>query len=338
MSARGGVKEELKPHEKQIWELVALSPAKNLWDLREVPVRQIARRTLKATLHDRLPSIAAELGFWFAFALFPALLCATTILGLAARSATQFYTHLLSYMALVVPQSALGMVMHIFHQTTANSSSGKLTFGLLAAIWSASVGISATQDATNAVYKLDERRSYIKARLQAILLTLLLLCTLTLCLASMFSGDFVSGWVHDNLHLAWLTGTVVVIARLCGWILAAGFLALSFGMTYFWAPDLRKRRWHWITPGAAVAVAGWLLASIGFRIYLHYFNTYSVTYGSLGAVIILLMWFYISGLMLLLGAEFNSELEAAAMEVRLRHEKESSPPPPEDQQPISTAA
>jgi membrane protein len=321
MATPGGVTRELNHRERYIWELVALSPAKNLWDLHEVSIRDIAKRTWKATLQDRLLSIAAQLGFWFVFALFPALVCATTIMGLAARSAAQVYARLLEYMALVVPKSALGMVMHIFHQTTAHSTSGKLTLGLLAAIWSASVGVSALQDATNSVYKLVDRRSYFKARFQAILLTLLLLCTLTLCLASLFAGDFVSTWLYENMHARFVDSATVIFTRVCGWILAAGFLALSFGAVYYWAPDLRKRQWHWITPGATLGVAAWLLVSLGFRIYLHFFNTYSVTYGSLGAVIILLMWFYITGLMLLLGAEFNSELEAAAMEVKLRHGK-----------------
>jgi membrane protein len=328
MATSGGIKREFKQHEKDIWELVALSPAKNLWDLRGVSIRDVARRTVNSMLHDRLLAIAAELGFWFAFALFPALLCATTIMGLAARSAAQIYDRLLAYLALVVPNSALGIVLRIFHQTTTHSTSGKFTFGLLAVIWSASVGCSAVQDATNAVYKIVERRSYLKARLQAILLTLLLLCTLTLCLASLFVGDFLSGWLHDHMRQRIVSDTTVLFIRLCGWVFAAGFLAVSFGAVYHWGPDLRKRQWHWITPGAALGVAGWLLASLGFRIYLYYFNTYSVMYGALGAVIILLMWFYLTGLMLLLGVEFNSELEAAAMEVKLWREKEKRPVAP----------
>jgi membrane protein len=91
------------------------------------------------------------------------------------------------------------------------------------------------------------------------------------------------------------------------------------------------RQWHWITPGATLGVLGWVLASVGFRMYLHFFNSYSVTYGSLGAVVILLMWFYITGLMLLLGAEFNSQLEAAAVEARLAREKAEGKPPEEVQ-------
>jgi membrane protein len=321
MPTAGGVKDELNYHDKHIWELVALSPVKSLWDLRDVSARDIMKRTWKAMLGDRLFSIAAELGFYFLFALFPALICATSILGLMARSATKIYESLLGYMALVVPESALGMVMSTFNQTTAHSTRGKAEIGLLVAIWSASVGISAVQDATNAVYKITERRSYIKARLQAIALTMLVICTVTLSLASLFGGDFVAGWLHSHWHQAVISSTTVILARISGWIGAAAFLALSFAAVYYWAPDLRIRQWHWITPGAMLSILGWLLASLALRMYLHFFNSYSVTYGSLGAVVILLMWFYITGLMLLLGAEFNSELEAAAVEARLAQEK-----------------
>jgi membrane protein len=98
---------------------------------------------------------------------------------------------------------------------------------------------------------------------------------------------------------------------------AAALLDFSFAVIYYWAPDSKKRRWHWLTPGGALGLLGWLVASLGLRVYLHYFDTYSLTYGSLGAVIILLTWFYITGLMLLLGAEINSEIEAASAEMRM---------------------
>jgi membrane protein len=337
MPTAGGVKDELNTHEKRIWELVALSPSKSLWDLRDVSIPDLAKRTWKAMIGDRLFSIASELGFYFLFALFPALICATTVLGLMARSAADMYQRLLEYMALVVPQSALGMVIHTFNQTTSHASSGKLTFGLLATIWSASAGISAVQDAANAVYKITERRSYFKARLQAIGLTMLVICTVSLSLASMFAGDFVSTWLHHNWDEAVISGTTVILARICGWILAAVFLGLSFAAVYYWAPDLRKRQWHWITPGATLGILGWLLASLGFRIYLHFFDSYSVTYGSLGAVVSLLMWFYITGLMLLLGAEFNSELEAAAMEARLARQNAEGKQPEQPQRIVPAA-
>ena len=109
-----------------------------------------------------------------------------------------------------------------------------------------------------------------------------------------------------------------------GWTVAAALLALAFSVIYYYAPDLKRHYWHWLTPGAAIGIAAWLLGSLGLRIYLQFFNSYSITYGSLGAVIILLTWFYITGLMVLVGAEINSEIEAAAAEMRVR---ELSPPP-----------
>jgi len=103
-----------------------------------------------------------------------------------------------------------------------------------------------------------------------------------------------------------------VFSRLVGWAIALALLILSFAVTYYWAPDVGARRWYWLSPGAAFGILGWLVASLGLRVYLHFFNSYAVTYGSLGAVIILLTWFYITGMMLLLGAEIDSTIEALA--------------------------
>jgi len=306
--------------ERRIWEMVAASPLHNLWNLQGASLKTVAMRTWKSLMADQIFNRSAELGFYFLFALFPTLLCASSILGLAARSAFKIYDRLLDYLALVLPTSALGTVLNTFNETTAASTSGKITFGLVAAIWSASVGISAVQGTLNAVYKLEDRRSYIRARISAIVL----IGTISLCLASMFSGDFAAAWAHHRIPDHALSETVAMAAKLSGWFLASAFLALSFSLTYYWAPDLRSRCWCWLTPGSTIGMVGWLLSSIGFRIYLHYFNTYSVTYGSLGAVIILLMWFYITGLMLLLGAEINSEIAAAAAAAKLERESTHS--------------
>lgn len=304
----------LDPRERRIWELVSTAPVANLWRP-EVPLKVVAQRAWKAMLEDRLFGHAAELAFYFLFALFPMLLSASAILGLVARSAHQFYFSILHYLYLVVPPAALGMVLKTFAQTTAAATSGKITFGLAFAIWSASSGVSAVQDTLDAVYKLVDRRSYLWARLQAIGLTLALTVTISLCLASMFGSDLVARWAHNHWASDRIFGwSFDALVRTAGWALAILFLTLSFSLTYHWAPDLRRPRWRWFTPGQAIGIVAWLLASIGLRIYLHFFNNFSVTYGSLGAVIILLTWFYITGLMLLLGAEIDSEIEAAAVE------------------------
>lgn len=287
-----------------------------LWNLQGVSPAVLARRTWKSVLADRLFGHAAELGFYFLFALFPTLFSASSLLGLAARSAHQIYDRLLDYMALVIPTAALGTVLDTFNETTAAATSGKVTFGLIAAIWSASVGISAIQDTLNAVYKIEETRSYIEARIYAIGITIVLTIIVSCGLAGLLGGDFIASLVHQRQQDRLLAMAASVTARTIGWVIATFFLALTFAVVYYLAPDWKKRSWRWLTPGALVGIVGWLLTSLGLRVYIHYFNSYALIYGSLGAVIILLTWFYITGLMLLLGAEIDSEIESAAAEIQ----------------------
>jgi len=315
--AQSNVDLRLVGRQQRVWEIVSRAPLDSLWNLQGVPVRVLAARTWKAVREDRLFGHSAELGFYFLFALFPTLFCASSVLGLAAQSARQVYDRLLDYLALVIPTSALGTVLSTFNETTTAASSGKATLGLIAAIWSASVGISAIQDTLNIVYKIEDSRSYFVARLHAIGLTVVLTILISLALACLLGGDFIASLAKLGLHQRVVAMAAGGGARVVGWILAAAFLDLSFAVVYYWAPDSKKRRWHWLTPGGVLGIVGWLVASLSLRVYLHYFNNYSVTYGSLGAVIILLTWFYITGLMLLLGAEINSEIEAASAEMRL---------------------
>ena len=305
------------PRQERIWDIVSRFPLRSLWNLQGIPVRLVVQRTWKSLLADKLFGHAAELGFYFLFALFPTLFSASAILGLVAHSASGIYDRLLHYLALVIPTSALGAVLATFNETTASATSGKLTFGLIAAIWSASVGISAIQDTLNIVYKVEDTRSYFRARIYAIGLTIILTIIVTTILACLLGGDFFAALAVRLFSHPVLAAIVAFGSKLLGWSLAGAFLALSFAVIYYWAPDVKTRCWHWLTPGGAIGISGWLLASLGLRVYLHFFDTYSMTYGSLGAVIILLTWFYITGFMLLLGAEINSEIEAAAAEKRL---------------------
>jgi membrane protein len=308
---------QLDRAELRVWDFVSRWPMRSLWDLQGVPVRVVAARTWKSLFVDRIFGRAAELGFYFLFALFPTLFSASSILGLAARSAHQVYDRLLEYLALVIPTAALGTVLKTFNETTAAASSDKLTFGLIAAIWSASVGVSAVQDTLNDVYKVKGNRSYFFARISAIALTIVLTCIVTVGLSCLLGGDFLAALAHRTINEILLADAAAMTSRAMGWFLATAFLALSFAVIYYWAPNLKVRCWHWLTPGGAIGIVGWLVCSLSLRVYIHFFPSYSLTYGSLGAVIILLTWFYITGLMLLLGAEINSEIEGAAAELRL---------------------
>lgn len=309
--------QSIDPRQQRIWDYVSHSPLHSLWDLQGIPLRVVVARTWRSFLDDNLVGRAAELGFYFLFALFPTLFCATSLLGLAARSASTIYDNLLHYLAIVIPQAAMSTVLATFNETTAAATSGKLTFGIVAALWSASVGFSAIQGTLNVVYKVPETRSYLRARLSAIGVTLVLAVLVTVTLATMLASDFFSRLAQLRIEHRLLSSAAVIATRGVGWLIVTGLITLFFAVIYYWAPDVKKNCWRWLTPGSAIGIVLWIAGSIGFRVYLHFFNNFSVTYGSLGAVIILLTWFYLTGLTLLLGAEINSEIEAAAAEKRL---------------------
>ncbi|MDP9051073.1 MAG: YihY/virulence factor BrkB family protein [Acidobacteriota bacterium] len=285
----------------------------------------IAKRTWNSMFNDNLFGGAAELGYWFLFALFPTLVSASAIIGLAARQAAENYDRLLHYMSLVIPPSAYGIVLQTFNQITSSPSSRKVTFGLAAAMWAASAGFSAIQDSMNAVYKVKETRPYWKARGSAVLISTLLSLLITAILSALLAADFFASLISLRIYHHFLALAVGLVIRIVGWTVATGLLALLFAIVYYWAPDVKQRKWRWLTPGGAIGIVGWVVASVGLRVYLHFFNSYTRTYGSLGAVIILLTWFYLSGLMLLLGGEVNSEIEAAATERTLAAHPELAP-------------
>lgn len=205
---------------------------------------------------DRVFGHAAELGFYFLFSLFPTLFCAGSILGLAARSAHQISDRLLEYLALVIPTSALGAVLSTFNETTAAASSGKLTFGSIAAIWSASIGISAIQDTLNVVFKLHNRRSYIVARAEAILITMAVTILVGSGLGTMFAGDFFAALAGHALRDSMFAVPLAIAIRIIAWVASGCILALSFSTIYCWAPAWEERRWRWLTPGTTIGIAG----------------------------------------------------------------------------------
>jgi membrane protein len=310
----------VNPMGQSIWDSVSLSPIRSLWDFQGTSFAVVMKRAMHSFLDDNLLSRAAELGYYFLFALFPTLVTVSAILGMAARRASLIYIRMLDYLAVVIPRSAFHLVVETFNQTTAASTAGKVTLGLVAAIWSASVGFSAIQDGMNTVYRVRESRPYWKARGSAILVTMLLSMVVTLMLGVLVLGDFSAKHVRAAHWPHGLGMATVILVHSVTLVITASLLMLLFATIYYYAPDLKVKCWHWLTPGAALGIGGWLVASIGLRVYLHYFDSYSVTYGSLGAVIILLTWFYITGLMLLIGAEINSEIAAAVVEKKLKEQ------------------
>jgi membrane protein len=308
----------LDPLRQAIWTHVSRTPLHNMWDFQGASPWVILKRTASSFMDDNLLARAAELGYYFLFALFPTLVFASSIVGLMAKKASTVYVGMLHYLAIVIPQSAYQQVMETFNQTTQSATGGKIIFGLAAALWSASVGFAAIQDTANVVYKARETRPYWKAKLQAIGVTLMLSIVITLTLAVLLFADYLIHLVEMFTWHHWVAMICVVAMKGFAWICVVALLMLLFAVIYYYAPDVENKKWHWLTPGAAIGIAAWLAASMGLRVYLHYFPSYTATYGSLGAVIILLTWFYITGLTLLAGAEINSEIQAAVAEKKLK--------------------
>lgn len=307
------------PHGQTIWDHVSSSPVHSMWDFQGTPALTIAKRTFTAFNEDNLLSRAAELGYYFLFALFPTLLAVSAVVGLFAKSAGNISVQLLHYLSLVVPNQALGMVLDTFNQTTAHSSGGKVTFGLAAALWSASVGFTAIQDTLNTVYKARENRPYWKVRGTAILVTVLLAFIIMATLGSLLAGTLLSHLVRHHVWHAQLGTFYGIAIHLFFDALSLALCLLLFATIYYFAPNVKNKHFRYFTPGAVIGIVGWIASSLALRLYLHFFSTsYSVTYGSLGAVILLLTWFYVTGLMLLIGAEVNSEIEAASAEAKLK--------------------
>ncbi len=267
---------------------------------------QLTRGVWTAANDDDIVDRAAELAYYFLFALFPALIFLSAMFGLFATTKTQSNLELMLYLGRVIPPAAFGMVETTFAATQKGVAAGNIVFGAITALWAATYGMSSAQSVLNTVYRVKERRPYWKAKSIALAMTLAIFVLVFSAMLLLMLGDYiikllVNDWLmHSSVTVIWKV--VQILASLF-------FMSLVFSITYHWGPDRRGHRWRWISPGSIVGICGWLVVSIGFRIYLHFFNSYTVLYGSVGTVIILLTWFYVSGLMLLLGAEINATID-----------------------------
>ena len=284
---------------------------KSLWTLQNLSWLELAKRVWKETTDDKMFGRAAELSYYFLLALFPLLIFLTSIIGLVIGEGTGTRQTLFSYLGRIMPQSAFQLIEATMVEVSAGSSGGKISFGLLAALWAASNGMSAITESLNVAYDVEESRPWWKTRLVAIILTValsvLIISALLLVVAGGHIGESLGGYLgySSAFATAW---------KIIQWPVVLAFMILAFALIYYFAPDLREQAWSWLTPGAAIGVALWLLVSLAFRVYLQFFDSYNKTYGSLGAVIILMLWLYFTGAAVLIGGEINSEIENAAAE------------------------
>lgn len=284
----------------------------SIWKLGGLSWRALGLSLWLELYQGTLLTHAAALSFYFLLALFPLLLFLITILGFFAEPGAEMRTQLLSQLSQVLPYSASALIYTTVDEIAENADGAKLSFGLITALWIISSGMGAISEALNAMYGVREARPFWKIRLSAVGLTLvlavLIISALLLLLYGGEIGEKVAEYFNQSSHYAtlWVVAQVPIILA---------FVLFAFALIYYFAPNLHDQKWYWITPGAIVGVSLWLLVSILFRIYLHYFNTYSVTYGSLGAVIILVLWFYLTGVAILIGGKINAEIENAAADI-----------------------
>jgi membrane protein len=198
---------------------------------------------------------------------------------------------------------------------------------LLAALWAASNGMTAITESLNAAYDLEESRPWWKQRLVAIGLTVALSVLIIAALILVVAGGNIGEGVANHYGF----GPAFALSwKIIQWPAVLASLILAFALIYYFAPDFREQAWQWLTPGAAIGVALWLLVSVAFRVYLHFFDSYSKTYGSLGAVIVLMLWLYFTGAAVLIGGEINSEIENAAAEKGAPEAKERGEKSPDE--------
>lgn len=289
-----------------------------MWARGGVPWRSVLRRTAVNSWQDDVVGEAAELAYWFLFATFPLLLFLMTLFGYVVEGSDELRRTLFRYIAQVSPSPDVTDLLRGTLQEVLDSRGGaKLSLGLAVALWVASTGMMAIGKALNVACNLEETRGWWRQRVEAIGLTIvfagLTVSALVLVLYGTQIGEMLDtrmGW-GDRAETAW---------GFLQWPFVALFVLLAFEMIYNFAPNLRRRERVWVTPGAFIAMLLWIGASLGFRVYLTQFAYYSRTYGSLGAVIILLLWFYFAGIAILLGGEVNSVCAAAARERSPRSE------------------
>lgn len=279
------------------------------WKLAGLTWKELGRRVYARVIKDEVFGRAAQLSYYFLLALFPLLLFLTSLLGYFAEAGTALRDELLAYLSRVMPASASALVYETLEEISKSTGSGKLSFGIIASLWAASTGVAAMTNSLNAAYGIEETRPWWKARLISILLTVMIAVLIISALVLLFGGGKIAAFIAGTFEFG---DVFTFVWSVLQWPVLLAFVLLAFGLIYYLAPALEEQKWHWITPGAVIGVVLWLAVSFAFRIYLHFFNSYSATYGSLGAVIVMLLWFYLTGAAILIGGEVNSEIENAS--------------------------
>ena len=271
----------------------------------QVPLFDLLKRTVKETIDDDCFSIAAQLAYYFALALFPALLF---IVALASYLPYNVVGEAVSALAPIAPPEVLSIIRKQLESIVSGEAPNILTIGILGALWSSSGAMTSIVSALNKAYDIPESRPWWKVRLIAVGLTIALavfiLLSFSLIIAGPNFGHYISAWLglSDVFDTVW---------RVVRWPLVFALATTGIAIIFYYAPDA-DQDWIWITPGSILTTILWVSFSLAFRLYLTRVGDYTATYGALAGAAILLLWMYFSGLALLIGGELNSEIEHAA--------------------------
>ena len=264
------------------------------------------RRTSKEVLADDVLSLAAQQAYYFFFALFPALL---TLISIASFFPVQNLTdELVGMLGRFAPPDVLKIVSEQIAKISQGKDGGLLTFAFLVTLWSSSGALVSMISTLNSAYDITESRSMVRVRITAILLTLGLAFFILVSMALIVVGPTLAERVADMMRLGpafeWTW-------KVLQWPIVFVLVSSGIALVYYFAPDA-EQDWVWLTPGAVLATTLWVVVSLGLKLYLAYFGDYNETYGAIGAVMVLLLWFYASGIAILIGAELNAEIEHAS--------------------------
>jgi membrane protein len=273
------------------------------WQIPWTGWKDVLWRVYASVNDNRLLAVAAGVVFYSLLAIFPAVAAFVSLYGLIADAST-IDAHL-SLASGVLPEGAVDL---LHEQITKLTSKGgaKLSLGfvvgLCIALWSANAGMKATIDALNVVYDEKEKRSFVKLNLASLLFTLVAIFSLMVALGAVVIAPI----VFSVVGLSSLFGLAIAVLR---WPLLLVLAAIALAAVYRYGPSRREARWQWLSVGSVAAALGWLLSSVLFSWYIASFGAYNATYGSLGAAVGMMMWMWISAIVILLGAQLNAEIE-----------------------------
>jgi membrane protein len=274
-------------------------------DLRARSWWGVLKRTVKEFRDDNLTDWAAALTYYAILSIFPALLVLVSVLGLIGESATQ---PLLDHLSKVAPGPAQDIFTNAIEDLNRSQGAAGLLVivGIAAALWSASSYVGAFIRASNAIYEVEEGRPFWKLRPIQIAMTLFMIILISIgAVAVVVTGPL----AEEVGNVIGVGGAAVTAWDIAKWPVLVLLVSLMFSVLYWAAPNVRQPGFRWITPGGVVAVLLWIAASAAFAFYVANFGSYNKTYGTLGGVIVFLIWLWISNIAVLLGAELNAELE-----------------------------